>query len=160
MTGRSVARALAAAVVCIALASGTAQAMGSGSKKDTVAEVDPDYTAAQANIQEEDFDAAVALLTKVVDRSPEDANAQNLLGFSYRRLGEFDSAIVHYNAALEIDPKHKDAHEYIGEAYLELGDLENAEMHLEALDKICVFGCAAYRELKRAIKTYRQNLAS
>ena len=75
-------------------------------------------------------------------------------------IGDLDNAIVHYTAALEIDPKHKNAHEYIGEAYLALGDVESAETHLEALDKICLFSCAAYRELKRAIKAYKKNLAS
>ena len=154
-------RMMVVAVLGVAISTGAAHAMGSGSSSnETAATVDPDFTAAQAALQDENFDGAVSLLTKVVDRSPTDADAQNLLGYSYRKIGELDSAIVHYTAALDIDPKHKNAHEYIGEAYLELGDLESAEGHLEALDKICAFGCAAYRELKRAIKTYKKNLAS
>ena len=160
MTRFAVPRLLAVAALSVAISAGTAHAMGSSNSNDTAATVDPDYTAAQAAVQGEDFDDAVKLLTKVVDRAPSDADAQNLLGFSYRKLGELDTAIIHYAAALEIDPKHKNAHEYIGEAYLELGDLESAEMHLEALDKICAFGCDAYRELKRAIKSYKKNLAS
>lgn len=154
-------RIIFVAVLGMAISTGAAQAMGSGSSSNkTAAAVDPDFTAAQAALQDEDFDGAVTLLTKVVDRSPTDADAQNLLGYSLRKIGNLDSAILHYTAALDIDPKHKNAHEYIGEAYLELGDLESAESHLEALDKICTFGCAAYRELKRAIKSYKKNLAS
>ncbi len=153
-------RLLATAFLGVAISAGAAHAMGSSSSDDTAATVDPDYTAAQTAVQDEDFGGAVDLLTKVVKRTPTDADAQNLLGFSYRKLGDLDTAIVHYTTALEIDPKHKNAHEYIGEAYLQLGDLESAEMHLEALDEICTFGCDAYRELKRAIKRYKKNLAS
>ena len=159
MTRLAILRALAAAFLGVAITAGAAHAMGGGSTNNAP-KVDANFTAAQAAIQDEDFPAAVALLTKVVDKSPKDADAQNLLGYSYRKLGELDNAIVHYTAALDVEPKHKDAHEYIGEAYLELGDLESAEIHLKALDKICTFGCAAHRELKRAIKAYRKNLAS
>ncbi len=151
---------LATAFLAVSISAGAALAMGGGNSNDTAATLDPDYTAAQTAVQDEDFDGAVGLLTKVVSRSPTDADAQNLLGFSYRKLGDLDNAILHYTAALDIDPKHKNAHEYIGEAYLELGDLGSAEIHLEALDKICTFGCDAYRELKRAIKGYKKNLAS
>ena len=152
-------RAFAAAFLGLTISAGGAHAMGGSSNKPTVA-VNSDYSAAEAAVQKEDFTAAVALLTKVVGDSPEDADAQNLLGYSYRKLGELDNAITHYTAALEIDPKHKNAHEYIGEAFLELGDLESAELHLKALDKLCTFGCDAYRELKQAIKAYKRNLAS
>ena len=160
MTRLAILRALAAAFLGVAITAGAAHAFSGGGSSNTAAKVDPDFTAAQAAVQDEDFPAAVALLTKVVGQSPKVADAQNLLGYSYRKLGDLDNAIVHYTAALEIDPKHKNAHEYIGEAYLELGDLESAEMHLKALDKICLFGCPAYRELKRAIKAYKKNLAS
>ena len=160
MTSFVLPRAFAAACLGLAVVAGAAHAMGSSDSDDSVAAADPNYTAAEAAVQQEDFGAAVALLTKVVNGAPKNADAQNLLGYSYRKLGQFDSAITHYAAALDIDPKHKNAHEYIGEAYLELGDLDSAESHLKALDKICTFGCDAYRELKKAIKAYKKNLAS
>ncbi len=160
MTRLAFPRALAAAFLGVAITAGAAHAMGGGSQNNPPPKADANFTAAQAAIQDEDFPAAVALLIKVVGKSPKDADVQNLLGYSYRELGDLDNAIVHYTAALDIDPKHKNAHEYIGEAYLKLGDLESAETHLKALDKICLFSCAAYRELKQAIKAYKKNLAS
>ena len=160
MTMITISRALAVAFLGVAITAGAAHAFGGSSASDPAVKADPDFAAAQAAIEDEDFPAAVALLIKVVGKSPKDADVQNLLGYSYRKLGDLDNAVVHYTAALEIEPKHKNAHEYIGEAYLELGDLESAEMHLRALDKICLFSCAAYRELKGAIKAYKKNLAS
>ena len=160
MTRLTILKALAAAFLGVAITAGAAHAFGGSSASNPEVGADPNFTAAQAAIEDEDFPAAVAYLTKVVGESPKDADVQNLLGYSYRKLGDLDNAVVHYSAALEIDPKHKNAHEYIGEAYLELGDLESAEIHLKALDKICLFSCAAYRELKRAIKAYKKNLAS
>ncbi len=160
MTRLAILRALAAAFLGVAITAGAAHAFGGSSASDPALKADPNFTAAQAALEEEDFPAAVAFLTKVVGKSPKDADVQNLLGYSYRKLGDLDNAIVHYTAALDIEPKHKNAHEYIGEAYLKLGDLESAETHLKALDKICLFSCAAYRELKQAIKAYKKNLAS
>ena len=125
---RTIPRALVAAFLGVAITAGAAHALGGGGSSNSAATDDGDYTAAQSAIQDEDFPAAVSLLTKVVGKSPENADAQNLLGYSYRKLGDLDNAIVHYLAALEVDPKHKNAHEYIGEAYLDLGDLESAEI--------------------------------
>ena len=96
----------------------------------------------------------------MVEAAPGSADSYNYLGYSHRKLGRLALSLANYQQALRLNPKHQGAHEYIGEAYLELGDLERAEMHLKALDKICTFGCAAYRELKRAIKAYKKNLAS
>ena len=160
MTRLAFSRALAAAFLGVAITAGAAHGLSGPSSSNTAAKVDPDFSAAQVAVEDEDCPAAVALLTKVVAKLPNHADAQNLLGYSYRKLGDLDNAIVHYSAALDINPRHRSAHEYIGEAYLEIGDVEGAEMHLKALDKICTFGCVAYRELKRAIKAYKKNLAS
>ena len=160
MTRLAFPRAWAAVFLGAAITAGAAHALSGRSSTNTAAKVDPNFSAAQAAVQDEDFPIAVAILTEVVGRLPEHADAQNLLGYSYRKLGDLGNAIVHYSAVLEINPKHRGAHEYIGEAYLELGDLDSAEMHLKSLDMICTFGCAAYRDLKRAIKAYKKNLGS
>jgi DNA-binding SARP family transcriptional activator len=65
-----------------------------------------------------------------------------------------DVVFKHYTEALRLDPRHRGAHEYIGEAYLMVGNLAKAREHLAALDKLCFFTCAEYRDLKRAIQRY------
>src|SRR5262245_3531034 len=43
-----------------------------------------------------------------------------------------------------------------GRAYLMVGDLPKAKEHLAALDTLCFFSCAEYRDLKRAIERYEK----
>ena len=102
-----------------------------------------------------DYGAAVTYLSKSVATNPNNADSQNLLGFSYRKLGDVDAAFKHYRAALAIDSKHRGANEYLGELYLEQGNLAKAEEHLKALDKACFFGCEEYSELKQEIASYK-----
>ena len=114
-----------------------------------------DFTAGETAAMDGNFEAAVGYFSKVVNTDPTNADGYNLLGFSYRKLGNADLAFKNYNAALEIDPSHRGANEYIGELYLELGDLAAAEKHLKVLDEACFFGCEAYSDLKTAIKNYK-----
>jgi len=120
------------------------------------AEEDPNYAAGKQAIAASDWKAAKAALGKAVAKDPGDANAQNLLAYSYRKLGNLDMAFKHYNEALRVDPKHRGAHEYIGEAYLMAGNLPKAEEHLAALDRLCTFSCEEYRTLKKSVAEYKQ----
>ena len=95
-----------------------------------------------------DFDRAAA-------RDPKNADAQNLLGYSWRKSGNLDLAFKYYNEALRIDPAHRGAHEYIGEAYLMVNNLPKAEEHLAQLNKLCFLPCAEYTELKKAVEKYK-----
>jgi tetratricopeptide (TPR) repeat protein len=95
-------------------------------------------------------------------RSPEhaqDADAQNWLGYAYRKSGNLDAAFLHYDRALAIDPKHRGAHEYMGEAYLMMGNLAQAEEHLKALDQLCFTPCTEYSRLKLAVATWKASHA-
>ncbi len=94
----------------------------------------------------------------VVAAEPGNADAHNLLAFSYRKQDRPDlaKAFEHYRAALDIDPQHKGAHEYIGEAYLMDRKPEQAAKHLVALEKICGNrACEEYRDLAAAIAAHR-----
>jgi DNA-binding SARP family transcriptional activator len=62
----------------------------------------------------------------------------------------------HYNQALALDPKHKGAHEYLGEAYLMVGNVAKAKEHLAQLDKLCLFSCSEYTELRKAIARHEK----
>jgi Flp pilus assembly protein TadD len=116
---------------------------------------DPEYAAALDAIDAEQYAKAVPLLESYVSRAPDDADAQNYLGFSYRKLGNVDAAFRHYDEALALNPKHRGAHEYLGEAYLMTGNLGKAEEHLQVLDSLCFFPCNEYTMLKRAVGDYK-----
>jgi len=133
---------------------------GSGSAAVPSVPEDPDYAAGKQAVEARNWQAALDAFGKVAARDPRNANAQNYLGYTYRKMGNLDLAFKHYDDALRLDPRHRGAHEYLGEAYLITGNLAKAEEHLKALDKICFFGCDEYRDLKKAVAEYKQKTAS
>jgi Flp pilus assembly protein TadD len=108
-------------------------------------------------IEAKDYKAAVGYLEKAVQEEPNNADAQNMLGYSYRKVGTFDKSMEHYQKALKIDANHRSAHEYLGELYLDMNQPANAEKQLQALKKACPFfgKCEEYEDLKEAIEKYK-----
>ena len=143
---------LLAGLACATL-SGSARADGGGgdSSPDPMASMSPAFLNAKKAIDAKDWAQAVTLFTQVVALEPKNAEAFNYLGFALRNNGDYPGALANYNQALTLDKWHKGAHEYLGEAYLKLGDLPHAEQQLAELDKLCIFGCAEYSELKKQI---------
>jgi Flp pilus assembly protein TadD len=117
----------------------------------------PNVEAGRKAIEANDFKAAVGHLIKAVQEAPDNADAHNMLGYSYRKTGVFDKSMEHYQRALKIDVNHRSAHEYLGELYLDMNQLANAEKQLAALKKSCPFfgKCAEYEDLKQAIDKYK-----
>jgi Flp pilus assembly protein TadD len=120
------------------------------------APADRDLGEARTRIAAKDWPGARDVMQKAVTRDPGNADYHNLLAYSIRHTANpnMDVVFKHYGEALRIDPKHKGAHEYIGEAYLLVGNVPKAKEHLAALDKLCVFSCEEYRDLKKAIQEY------
>ena len=110
---------------------------------------------ARTLISEERYEEALVELEEAVAADPEDADAWNLVGFSYRKLERYEPALEGYAKALAIDPRHTEAIEYLGELYLALDDLPRAEEQLARLDEICGSGCEEYEELNEAIQRYK-----
>jgi Tfp pilus assembly protein PilF len=101
---------------------------------------------------------AIAELRIAVRDEPKNADAHNLLAYSYRKQAKPDlaKAFEHYKIALQLDPKHKGAHEYIGEAYLMDKKPAEAEKHLASLEQICGNKtCEEYADLAAAIAKYK-----
>jgi tetratricopeptide (TPR) repeat protein len=117
----------------------------------------PNVAAARKAIDAKDYKGAVAYLTKAVQELPNDADAESMLGYSYRKLGTFDKSMEHYQRALKLDSNHRYAHEYLGELYLDMNQPDNAEKQLAALKKACPFlgKCEEYEDLKKAIDSYK-----
>jgi tetratricopeptide (TPR) repeat protein len=152
---------IAAAAAMIIVASGTtALAMGGGggasSSASSASTQDSDYTAAEQAVKAGRYADALPLLNKVVQRTPNNADAWNYIGFSNRKLGKFPEALAAYEKALAINPDHLGANEYLGELYLQTGDMPKAEARLAKLDKLCLFGCPEYRALKAAVEAKKK----
>ena len=115
-----------------------------------------EYTAGVKAIDSKDFARAITLLETAVQRTPGDADAWNYLAYATRKNGDPAKSIPLYEKALALDPRHLGAHEYIGEAYLDLKDLPKAKEHLARLNKLCLFSCEEYRDLKKAVQAYEK----
>ncbi len=111
---------------------------------------------ARKEIKKADYEDAVKLLTRVVRDQSDNADAYNLLGYSYRKLDDLKTAKANYDWALEIDPKHRGALEYLGELYLETGEVEAAEALLARLVAACPDGCAERDDLTEEIVAFKK----
>lgn len=146
--------AMLAVLIGLAWCQGRAFAVDTREKEETVP-TSPSLAAGRKAVDDKDFTGAIQHLTKAASETPKDADVHNLLGYSYRNLRQFDKAMEHYRLALDIDPRHRGAHEYVGELYLQMDQLGEAEKHLSALSRACLFGCAEYNDLKKAIEQYK-----
>lgn len=102
--------------------------------------------------------SAIAELRLAVRDEPKNADAHNLLGYSYRKQAKPDlpKSFEHYNIALKIDPMHKGTHHYIGVAYLMDKKPADADKHLALLEKACGNrSCPEYQDLAKTIATYK-----
>ncbi len=102
---------------------------------------DPTYEEGRDLALKGEYKDAVGMLENVLKEDEKNSDAWNMLGFSYRNLGQMDLAWDAYEKALTIDPNHKGAHEYLGEWYLMQGDLSSAKAQLAKLGALCPSGC-------------------
>ena len=106
--------------------------------------------AAQQKVDASNFRDAIPILTAVVQKAPNNADALNLMGYSLRKTGQGDLALQYYNRALSLMPKHLGANEYLGELYVELGQIDKAKERLAVLQAACG-NCKQASELGEAI---------
>ena len=148
-----------AGALCSPLAISSAQAADTPTMPEPVVAAKIDRMAnARDAIKAKDFKKSIAELTVAVKDQPGNADAHNLLAYSYRKqvTPDLPKAFEHYNTALKINPKHKGAHEYIGEAYLMDKKPAKAEEHLAQLQTICGnTTCEEYADLAKSIADYK-----
>jgi tetratricopeptide (TPR) repeat protein len=145
-----------ASLVIVTLVAHPVFAMGGDPPPFQGKEVDSDYTDGEKAVKAKNWNAAVEALSRAATRDDKNADIYNYLGYAERNRGNLSVAFKHYERALTLNPKHRGAHEYVGEAYLLAGNVAKAEEHLAALDKLCFFPCAEYRELKEKIVAREQ----
>ena len=108
------------------------------------------YRAAYATIFDRgDYAAAIAQL-KALGRD-DSAAVANLIGYSYRKLGNYQVSQVWYERALKADPTHVRTWQYYGLWQLERGNREQAQYHLNTIASLCGTDCDEYRSLADAL---------
>jgi tetratricopeptide (TPR) repeat protein len=80
------------------------------------------------------------------------ANVANLIGYSYRKLGDYKLSQVWYERALKSDPNHVLTWNYYGLWQIEQGNRDQAVYHLSRIAAICGTDCAEYRTLAEALE--------
>src|SRR6476661_6826806 len=110
-----------------------------------------DYRAAYVTIYDRnDYNVAIEQLRALGhDDHP---NVANLIGYSYRKLGDYMLSQAWYERALKADPNHVLTWQYYGLWQIEQGNREQAEYHLSRIAAICGTDCAEYRSLAEALE--------
>lgn len=160
MTIRSLARvagAMALGLILVAAtpsfgfdSGGDGDDYGGGSSSGSSAAI-PTLADARADIKAKRWENAIEKLGVIVDANPASADAFNLLGYSFRNLGNTKRAMTAYTRALKLDPNHTGALEYQGVLFVMLGDLARANANLDKIKTICG-SCEEYDDLAKAIK--------
>ena len=96
-----------------------------------------DLTAIRSLIASKNFSSALASL-KIADRNyPNNADINNLLGYSARNLKQNKAAATYYTKALRINPNHLGALEYQGELFMVTKKISAAKRNLAKLKRLC-----------------------
>jgi len=80
------------------------------------------------------------------------ADVANLIGYSYRKLGDYKVSQIWYERALKADPNHVRTWQYYGLWQLEQGNRDQAQYHLKRIGQLCGTDCAEYRSLAAALE--------
>jgi tetratricopeptide (TPR) repeat protein len=125
-------------------------------KKDKSSSVDQGkfiagYRTAYATIYDRnDFASAIAQLKAL--GHDDRADVANLIGYSYRKLGDYRVSQVWYERALQADPNHVKTWQYYGLWQLEQGNRDSAQYHLNRIAALAGADSAEYRSLAAALE--------
>jgi len=81
-----------------------------------------------------DYASAIEQL-KALDRE-DVADVANLIGYSYRKLGNYQLSQAYYQQALKDDPNHVRTWQYYAMWQLERGNREQAQYHLSKIEEL------------------------
>ena len=109
------------------------------------------YKAAHATVYERG-DYAVAIDQLKALRHDDNPSVANLIGYSYRKLGDYKLSQTWYERALKADPNHVLTWQYYGLWQIEQGNRDQASYHLARIAAICGTGCEEYRSLAAALE--------
>ena len=109
------------------------------------------YRAAYATIYDRhDYASAIEQL-KALGRD-DSAAVANLIGYSYRQLGDYKVSQIWYERALKADPNHVKTWQYYGLWQVEQGNRESAQYHLNKIAALAGTSSDEYRSLAAALE--------
>lgn len=109
------------------------------------------YRAAYVTIYDRhDYASAIAQL-KALGRD-DSASVANLIGYSYRKLGDYKVSQIWYERALQADPNHVKTWQYYGLWQVEQGNRDQAQYHLNKIAQLTGTGSEEYRSLAEAME--------
>jgi Flp pilus assembly protein TadD len=113
--------------------------------------VTTELTKIRSLIAAKNFSAALTALQAADKTFPNNADINNLLGYSARNLKQYKPAATYYVKALKIEPNHLGALEYQGELFMLTKKTSDAKKNLAKLKSLCGVNCEEYLDLKKAI---------
>ncbi len=124
-------------------------------KKNKRSDIDPRfiqrYRAAYATIYERNDYASAIEQLKALGHD-ENAAVANLIGYSYRKLGDYKVSQVWYERALKADPNHVKTWQYYGLWQVEQGNRDQAQYHLNRIAALAGTNSEEYRSLAAALE--------
>ena len=108
------------------------------------------YRAAYATIYDRNDYAAAIEQLKALGHD-DSAAVANLIGYSYRKLGDYKVSQIWYERALKTDPNHVKTWQYYGLWQLEQGNRDQAQYHLNKIAQLAGTGSEEYRSLAAAL---------
>jgi tetratricopeptide (TPR) repeat protein len=109
------------------------------------------YRAAYATIYNvHDFASAIEQLKAL--GHDDRADVANLIGYSYRKLGDYRLSQIWYERALKADPNHVRTWQYYGLWQIEQGYRDQAQYHLSRIAAIAGTTSEEYRSLAEALE--------
>ncbi len=126
-------------------------ALAAGTSDGSSATAAASYAEAKAMVDEGNFVAALPNLIALTKADAKNADAWNLLGFTYRKLGQLEDSDAAYLTVLSINPDHLGALEYQGELFITTGKLDEAKANLAKLQALCGT-CEQAQDLEAALK--------
>jgi tetratricopeptide (TPR) repeat protein len=109
------------------------------------------YRSAYAAIYDRGEYASAIEQLKALHRD-DSAPVANLIGYSYRKLGDYKISQIWYERALKADPGHVKTWQYYGLWQVEQGNRDQAQYHLSRIAALAGTGSEEYRSLAAALE--------
>jgi tetratricopeptide (TPR) repeat protein len=109
------------------------------------------YRAAYATIYDRNDYASAIEQLKTLGQDDR-ADVANLIGYSYRKLGDYKVSQIWYERALKADPDHVRTWQYYGLWQVEQGNRDQAQYHLNRIAALTGTSSDEYRSLAAALE--------